>query len=1053
MSSLLSSPEDALVERPALAWLEQYGWDVAHGPDLAPDGASPERSTWRDVVLVDRLRGAVRALNPTLPADAVDRVVEIALTTASPNVIDDHADFHRLLTDGVQISYEDDAGTERSVRAKLVDFDDVEANDFLAVNQFTIIVDNKNRRPDILLFVNGLPLGQLELKSPTSGEVAPGEDEHGSTGAADGGEEGEDGTEGEAFDQAAVHQVRHYAETIPPLYRFVEIVGVSDLLRARLGTITTPPEHFSVWKSMDPSDDEGLSQLEVMIRGAFAPERFLDLIQNFVLFESDGSRTSKILAKYHQVDAVHKAVESTHAAMSGDDKRAGVVWHTQGAGKSYTMVFYAQMLRRDPRFANPTIVAVTDRIDLDDQLMQTFAKQHELAVSVKQAESVDHLRSLLDTPAGGVIFTVINKFQPPSGADEMPVVSERENVIVMSDEAHRSQYATFAANMRKALPNAVRIGFTGTPIEREDRSTRLTFGDYISVYDIARAVDDGATVPIYYENRAIPLEISEEEYVEAAEELLQAEDERAAGALIRRETKLERVVGASDRLDRLADDIADHFTKRQETLEGKGLVVGMTRQICVELTERLKRRLGDEAVTCVITAAAHEEGLNRYRRSRREMEEVASDFKDPDHPLKLVVVRDMWLTGFDVPALHTMYIDKPMRDHGLLQAIARVNRVFRDKPGGLVVDYIGIGEDLRKALPAYSAEDVEDAMVPLDEVITALREKHDVLSEFFYGLDFRNHAKLSDTERATLVTQAHARVVSDEETTKRFLREQAAFAKLLSLVNPDPAAQELMDDAAFFAAIAKMVRKYTPPEGEVSPQAKLAVKQVFSEGLAAGEVVDVFRLAGEERPEISVLSDEFLDNLTERISQQDLQVALLRRILRGEIKARSRVNQMQAKLFSERLEEMLARYANRQITSAEVVRALVELAKEMREARRRHEKLGLTREEAAFYDALSGDPESLKADPELARIARDLVKGIRADLTVDWTQRESREAAIRRKIKRLLRKHKFREVASSAGGGTTAGRPLSLEETTNLILEQARALYRRWPDVDETLPL
>jgi len=1044
-----SSPEDALVERPALEWLERYGWQVAHGPDLAPDGDAPERGHWQDVVLVDRLRGAVAELNPKLPVDAVDRVVNLVLTAASPNPIEDHADFHRLLVDGVQVSYLDQDNVERATRAKLVDFDDVEANDFLAVNQFTVIVGQKNRRPDILLFVNGLPLGQLELKSPTSGSIAVGISDEAAAGEEVGDIDGVEleSPEAEAFDQAAVHQVRHYVETVPPLYRHVEIVGVSDLLRARMGTITTPPEHFSEWKSMDPSEDEGLSQLEVMIRGAFAPAAFLDLVRNFVLFESDGAKTAKILAKYHQVDAVHKAIESTAEAMGGDG-RAGVVWHTQGAGKSYTMVFYTQMLRRDPRFSNPTIVAVTDRIDLDDQLMQTFAKQAELAQAVKQADSVEELHSMLKTPAGGIYFTVINKFQPPEGKKVMPVLSERENVIVMSDEAHRSQYASFAANLREALPNATRIGFTGTPIETDSRSTRLTFGDYISIYDIGRAVEDGATVRIYYENRAIPLDIADADLVEETERLLEEEDEQAAGALIQRESKLERVVGADDRLDRLAADIAEHFSERQEALEGKGMVIGMSRRVCVALADRLKEKLGDDAVTCVITAAAHEENLNRYRRSKQEMEQVAKYFKDPEHPLKLVVVRDMWLTGFDVPPLHTLYIDKPMRDHGLLQAIARVNRVFRDKPGGLVVDYIGIGEDLRKALPGYSTDEVEEAMVPLKKVISALRERHDVVSEFFHGLDWTDRETMSAGQRATLLVNAHARVVADEGDTKRFLREQAAFAKLFALVNPDPAARALLDDAAFFAVVAKSVRKYTPPEGEVSAEARQAVRQVFSEGLAAGEVVDIFGLSGEERPEISVLSDEFLDSLDERISQPDLQVALLRKLLRGEVRARGAANQMQAKLFGERLDDALARYANRQLTSAEVVQALVALAKDMREARRRHEKLGLSREEAAFYDALSGNPDDLKADPEIAKIAKELVKSIRADLSVDWTQRESREAAIRRKIKRLLRKHKFKPPRA-AGGRRKTGRPFSLEETTDLILGQARAIYRRWPDLSD----
>jgi type I restriction enzyme, R subunit len=586
------SKEDAYAEQPTLQWLKELGWEIGHGPDLSPGGSSPERDNFRDVVLIDRLRTAVGGLNPDLPEDAVEYVVQHVLSTTSPNVTEDHADFHRLLVERVPVSYEDADGVERTARAKLVDFDDPEANDYLAVNQFTIIVGAKNRRPDVLLFVNGIPLGQVELKNPADEKATP---------------------------ETAANQVAHYVDTIPPLYRFVETIGVSDLIQARVGTISTPAEHFSEWKTMDPADSKGRSELEVMLRGAFSPERLLDLIRNFVLFEVDAGKTTKVLAKYHQVDAVNRAVEATAQAMDGDG-RAGVVWHTQGAGKSYSMVFYTQKLRRDPRFENPTVVCVTDRIDLDDQLMQTFAKQLELAQAVKQADEVSggrgSLHELLKVPAGGVVFTTIQKFVPPSKSAEMPVLTERRNVVVVSDEAHRSQYADFARNLRKALPNATRIGFTGTPIESDRKSTSLTFGDYVSVYDITRAVDDKATVPIYYEGRIVPLDIADEELVAETEKLLAQEEAEAVTKLVGAETKLDRVVGSDARLDKVADDIADHFTKRQALLDGKALVVGMSREICAALTDRLKKRLGVDAVTCVITAQATEPKLNKYRRSK-----------------------------------------------------------------------------------------------------------------------------------------------------------------------------------------------------------------------------------------------------------------------------------------------------------------------------------------------------------------------------------------------------------------------------------------------------
>lgn len=1001
------SKEDWYSEQPTLQWLAELGWDVKHGPDLGPEGSAPERDSWRDVVLAGRLRSAVARLNPELSGDAVEAAVEQALMVTSPNVIEDHADFHRLLIDRVPVTYQDADGAERTVRAKLVDFEHPEENDFLALNQFTVIVGSKNRRPDVLLFVNGLPLGQIELKNPVDEKATP---------------------------ESAAIQVAHYVETIPPLYRFVELVGVSDLIQARVGTISTPAEHFAEWKTMDPAESKGKSKLEVMLRGAFGPARLLDLIQNFVLFEVDAGRTTKVLAKYHQVDAVNRAVEATAEAMEGDG-RAGVVWHTQGAGKSYSMVFYAQKLRRDPRFKNPTLVCVTDRIDLDDQLMRTFAKQAELAQAVKQAEEVaggsGSLHELLKVPAGGIVFTTIQKFVPPGGSGEMPTLSERRNVIVVSDEAHRSQYAGFARNLRQALPNATRIGFTGTPIETDHKSTSLTFGDYISVYDISRAVEDGATVRIYYEGRIVPLDISDVDLVAEAEKVLQQEDEEAADKLVSTETKLDRVVGSTARLDRVAADIAAHFRERERLLAGKAMVVGMNREICVELTERLKKALGEEAVTCVITAQATDPKLNRYRRSKAEMKQVADDFKDPDHPLKVVVVRNMWLTGFDAPPLHTMYIDKPMRDHGLLQAIARVNRVFRDKPGGLVVDYIGIGEDLRKALPRYAAEDVKDAMVPVRQAVSRLREKHEAVREFFDRLEWTERDKLDAAGRATLLAQAHARVVEDEEQTRRFLDQQSAFARLLALVNPDPAVEEFLDDAEFFAEVAASVRKYTPPEGEAGEAARQAVKQVFAAGLGAGEVTDILGLSGEERLEVSILSDEFLDDLQEKMDEPPLAVAFLKKLLSDEIRQRARWNQTQAKLFGEELEAVLARYRDRQIAGAEVVKALVDLAKKARDARQRHRELGLNEEEAAFYDALLGSAEELTADPRIAEIARDLVKGIRADLSVDWTSHESREALVRRKVKRVLRKHRYRSPDAAA-----------------LILDQARALYSRWPEVD-----
>jgi type I restriction enzyme R subunit len=1009
----MSAPINELTyaEQPALEWLGQLGWAHVDGPEIAPNGAAPERDSWDEVVLVDRLRGALAELNPEASEVALDLALNRVRETASPDPVRDHLDLHDLLLEGVSVTLLED-GEERTLRLKLIDWDAPERNDFLSVNQFRVVIGRKNRRPDLLLFVNGLPLGQVEVKDPGDRAATP-------TGAA--------------------NQVAHYVETIPKLYRFVELVAVSDLVQARLGTLTTPAEHFAEWKTMDPAEMEGRSALEVLISGVFLPATFLDLIRHFVLFEEAGGKLLKLAAKYHQVDAVRRAVGATAEAMASDG-RAGVVWHTQGSGKSNTMVFYVWKLRNDPQFANPTLVALTDRIDLDTQLHQTFVGQRSLAPVVEQAESIADLRDKLDRPAGGIMFTTIQKFATEAG-EPMPVLSTRQNVIVMADEAHRTQYAKLAQNVTIALPHATRIGFTGTPIEQADRSTQVMFGDYISVYRMERAVEDGATVPIYYESRRIALDVKDEDLLREVEEKLTGEeDEEASARLVSAWTRLERVVGTRERLERVANDVASHWRAGAAQEGGKAMVVAMSQRIAAELTELLRARLGDDVVTCVISATATAgPAVSRWRRSRQERKQVEADFKDPDHPLKVVVVRDMWLTGFDVPCLYTLYVDKPMRDHGLLQAIGRVNRVFHNKPGGLIVDYIGIGDDLKASLAMYSAADVEDVAIPVGVAIARLREKREVIAEFFHGIDFRRRHDLSVTERATRFAQAVTKVISDEETKKRFLAEYGLFARLYRLLRANPEGLAVADDEEFFRKVAGAIVKVSPPVGRVSKEAEQAVKQFVSEGLSAGEVIDIFELGGEGRPEISVLSDEFLDKITKGLSGEPaLGVELLKRILSDEIRVREQANRMQAKLFSERLREALASYEARLITSAQVIERLVELARAMREARRRHEELGLTAEEVAFYDALAGSSEDWIADPKLAEIARGLVQGIKEDLTVDWADHESTEAAIRTKIKHLLRRYGY---AAPTGGAGPSRMVLA-----DLILDQARHLYRYWPE-------
>ena len=998
-------------EQPALEWLGQLGWAHVHGPEIAPNGAAPERATWDQVVLLDRLQAALADLNPKASEVALDLAIERVRETASPDPVRDHLAFHDLLLEGVPVTVLED-GEERTLRLRLIDWDTPEQNDFLCVDQFRIIIGRKNRRPDILLFVNGLPLGQLEVKDPGDPAATP-------TGAA--------------------NQIAHYVQTIPNLYRFVELVAVSDLLQARLGTLTTPAEHFAEWKTMDATEMEGRPALEVLISGVFSPASFLDLIRHFVLFEEAGGKLVKLAAKYHQVDAVRRAVEATAEAM-GSDGRAGVVWHTQGSGKSNTMVFYVWRLRNDARFANPTVVALTDRIDLDTQLHQTFVGQRSLEPVVEQAESIADLREKLDRPAGGIVFTTIQKFATEP-EEAMPVLSTRRNVIVMADEAHRTQYARLAQNVTIALPRATRIGFTGTPIEQADRSTQVVFGDYISVYRMERAVEDGATVPIYYESRRISLDIGDEGLLHEVEEKLTGEEDEAAARLVSAWTRLERVVGTRERLERVADDVAEHRRAGVAGEGGKAMIVAMSQRIAADLTELLRARLGNDTVTCVISATATADpAISKWRRSLQERKQVEADFKDPDHPLKVVVVRDMWLTGFDVPSLYTLYVDKPMRDHGLLQAIGRVNRVFHDKPGGLVVDYIGIGDDLKASLALYSAADVEDVAIPIGIAIARLREKHEIVAEFFHGIDFRARHVLSPTQRATQFAQAVAKIIADEEIKKRFLGEYGLFARLYRLLRADPAGIAVAGDEEFFRKVAGAILKIAPPVGQVSRETEQAVKQFVSEGLTAGEVIDIFQLGSEARPEISVLSDEFLDKVTTGLSGEPaVGVELLKKILSDEIHVRERSNHMQAKLFSDRLREALVSYEARQLTSVQVIERLVQLARDMREARRRHEALGLAPEEVAFYDSLAGGSESWVADPKLAEIARALVRGVKEDLSVDWADHESTEAAIRTKIKHLLRRYGYTPPAGGAGPSRTG--------LADLILDQARHLYRYWPEV------
>ena len=909
------------------------------------------------------------------------------------------------------------------------------------------MTENKHtRRPDVVLFVNGLPLAVIELKN-----------------AAD-----EDATIWTAFGQ-----LQTYKAEIPALFATNAVLVVSDGVEARAGTLTAGREWFKPWRTIsgEALADAHMPQLQVVIEGLLAPQRFLSLLRDFIVFEDDGTRIVKKMAGYHQFHAVQVAVRETlraaelsrgdEVAEAGDrfeagrkpggrpgDRRVGVVWHTQGSGKSLTMAFYAGRIIREPAMENPTLVVLTDRNDLDEQLFGTFSRCAELLRQPPaQAESRAHLRELLSVAAGGVVFTTIQKFFPEEKSDRHPTLSDRSNIVVIADEAHRSQYDFidgFARHMRDALPHASYIGFTGTPIELTDKNTRAVFGDYISVYDIQRAVEDGATVPIYYESRLAKLALDEAERPSIDpefEEATEHEELERKEKLKSKWAQLEAVVGAQKRLELVARDIVEHFEKRCEAMDGKAMVVGLSRRICVELyREIVKLRpawQGEDddqgAIKVVMTGSASDPpDWQTHIRNKPRREELAKRFRDPADPLRVVIVRDMWLTGFDAPSLHTMYVDKPMRGHGLMQAIARVNRVFKDKPGGLVVDYLGLAHELRRALATYTESGGKGrTAIDQKEAVAVLREKHEICCGLFHGFDWTKWTTGTAPERVSLLPSAQEHVLAQENGKDRFVSSVRELSLAFALAVPDEAALRIRDDVAFFQAVQAVLAKRAP--GEARPEEELdhAVRQIISRAIAPEGVVDIFAAAGLEKPDISILSDEFLAEVR-GMPQRNLAVELLQKLLKGELATRRRKNLVQARSFAEMLEQTIRRYQTRAIEAAQVIEELIQLAKEMREANARGEVLGLSEDEVAFYDALETNDSAVKVlgDETLRGIARELVETVRNHVTIDWTLRENVRAQLRVLVKRILRKHGYP--------------PDKQEKATQTVLEQAEVLSAGW---------
>ena len=1037
---------ESVVEESALAWLESAGWSTRNGADIAPGELAAERTDYGQVVLEQRLRDALARLNPDLPTDALEDAFRKLTRSEGHELVARNRHLHRLLVDGVTVEYRTADGEIRGTQVRVLDFDNVKANDWLAVNQFTVAENKHTRRPDIVLFVNGLPLAVLELKNAAA----------------------ENATIWSAF-----QQLQTYKAEIPVLFTTNELLVVSDGVDARVGTLTAGREWFKPWRTVSGERlaDAHVPELQVVSEGLFDPRRFLDLIRDFIVFEDEGGgKLIKKMAGYHQFHAVQVAVGETlraaelaradHAGEVGrysaggkpggkpGDRRVGVVWHTQGSGKSLTMAFYAGRIIREPAMENPTIVVLTDRNDLDDQLFGTFSRCKELLRQPPaQAESRAHLRELLAVAAGGVVFTTLHKFFPEERGDRHPTLSTRRNIVVIADEAHRSQYDFidgYARHMRDALPNASFIGFTGTPIELQDANTRAVFGDYISVYDIQRAVQDGATVPIYYESRLAKLALDEAERPKIDpdfEEATEGEEVERKEKLKTKWAQLEAVVGAEKRLDIVAHDIVEHFEKRLEAMDGKAMVVCMSRRICVELYRELVRLRpawasdddAEGAIKVVMTGSASDPpDWQQHIRNKPRREALANRFRKSADSLQIVLVRDMWLTGFDAPSLHTMYIDKPMRGHGLMQAIARVNRVFKDKPGGLVVDYLGLAQELKQALATYTESGgTGRTALDQDEAVAVMIEKYEICCGLFHGFDRSKWTTGTSPERLKLLPLAQEHILLQEEGKDRCMRAVREVSQAFALAVPHAESMRIRDDVAFFQAVQAGLAKRAPGDARPEEDIDHAVRQIISRAVAPEGVVDIFAAAGLAKPDISILSDEFLADVR-GMPQRNLAVELLRKLLKGELSTRRRKNVVQARSFAEMLEQTIRRYQNRAIEASQVIEELIHLAKQMREANARGEALKLSEDELAFYDALETNDSAVKVlgDETLRSIARELVETVRNNVTIDWTIRETVRAHLRVLVKRILRKYGYP--------------PDMQEKATQTVLEQAALLSGEW---------
>ncbi|WP_429074531.1 type I restriction endonuclease subunit R [Aeromonas veronii] len=1029
--------EDQL-EQEVLGWLAEVGYRVVCGYDVAPDSDKPWRANFNQVLLLDQLRGAIARLNPSVPMVAREDALAQVVNLDTPAQLSANRAFHRLLVNGVPVQYQRDGETVGDF-VRLVDFEDPTANEWLAINQFTIKGPKHTRRPDIILFVNGLPLVVLELKNPA--------DVHADI--------------WKAFDQ-----LQTYKEQIPDLFQYNEIMIASDGSEARMGSLSADAERFMQWRTvdgvnLDPYGEFG--ELETMVRGILTPAMLLDYLRFFVLFEDDGRLVKKI-AGYHQFHAVRAAIEQVVLASRPDGShKGGVVWHTQGSGKSITMTCFAARVMRDPAMENPTIVVITDRNDLDGQLFGVFSlSQDLLREEPVQVSTRGDLRDKLgNRPSGGIVFTTIQKFMPGEDEDSFPVLSDRANIVVIADEAHRTQYGFsaslkapgkvaegaaryqvgYAQHLRDALPNATFVAFTGTPVSAEDRDTRAVFGDYIHVYDMQQAKDDGATVAIYYESRLAKLSLNNEELPhidDEVDELAEDEEESEQAKLKSRWAALEKVVGSKPRIERVAADLVAHFEERNQAQHGKAMVVAMSREICVHLYDAIVALRPDwhdsdpdkGAIKIVMTGSASDKALLRpHIHATQVKKRLEKRFKDPSDPLKLVIVRDMWLTGFDAPCVHTLYVDKPMKGHNLMQAIARVNRVFKDKQGGLVVDYIGIANELKSAIKEYTASRGRGRpTVDAREAYAVLEEKLDVLRSMLHGFDYSDYL----TGGHKLLARAADFILGLEDGKKRFADNALAMSKAFTLCCTLDEAKAVREEVAFLQAVKVMLtKKEVTRKKKTDEERDLAIRQIIGNAVVSGDVVDVFEAVGLDKPNIGLLDDEFLAEVR-NLPERNLAVELLERLLEGEIKAKFATNLSQEKKFSEMLSKVIQRYQNRSIETAQVIEELIDMAKKFAAVSKRGQALGLNDDELAFYDALANNEASVRelGDEILAKIAHELTASLRRSVTVDWSSRESVRARLRLLVKRILRKYKYP--------------PDQQEEAAQLVLAQAESLCEVW---------